>query len=974
MAKERENQRKKAGEIPTPKNGDWLWKDLPLIRAITDGLFESGADLKKQMAVILEKPNITEDESWQILADTFRKYMEREPQPERFDNEEAKFVPWLDWLEKYDPVTLTEIHKLISDYPPALPFQPEEPQQEDEPRLQSTPEISGDESDDERFLAMTHYDEDLPSWFTEETQDDDHAISEEDNNDNNPEENYPVKDFVDLWRKLHTLMETGHIIDSLDRTIAAFDVTRFPNLADMLKRFYASVEYTSTEGALKRVFSTDNEEYIKMIDFGLVLKHIRAYWDEISDPMLEETEGRWRLMAKWWVWLADSIGEASVIRKLDLPRSGVILEYPILSALEAIRESYRAKVKDLQKRLMEATLATKLQIEYAIEVILSLAKLSEEYKGMRYSANQEEVRPYNPSQRIKMLEMAKRMTEWGIPKGINPPDPRTQEFSKFLITFRRAWSMLHKTREIITSVMDSVKYIDFRFKKGGNVTPHFDVLSVHSGNTFIEHTYVENKTNTKRSLRLTSSLKNATYSIPILEEGVDQEEDPPTEVVKGVVQLSHTLQLDLEENYFDLSALPDSKQGYTPLYEKLTEISHDIRSEKTRRLLNDMREWLLQYHKEDTFAILAPDELPRSISPTDYSGDWNRRPLSFEELALLASENHFLKEGEDWLAGWFLEPDEETLNDETTWDPMYRFTRQRIWADPPLTIKVYPDDPIIPPEFYLRVVLRGSTTRTEVSKAENILWVVGGSGDTQWTADVNGETTRLIDSSELGQRLGKRWNLWLDQGEGIKNHILAWMSANKDKIFRTNTVQWIVTVNSNMTRGFMHTQHKSPEQFDNWVKYFLMAPSEEFIRGRRAGGIDQANVTLKNILRWNLTKTVIEYSPSKGLVHFHGLLEVTYCYCTSQLVDNTVPPLILDYKAFINYMQLYTAGAYVNFTTVKKFLDENQEKDFAERWEKYIRKGVEQAAKAGTSFVGIANSAVKKRKRSKTFYEYNKTK
>jgi hypothetical protein len=177
-----------------------------------------------------------------------------------------------------------------------------------------------------------------------------------------------------------------------------------------------------------------------------------------------------------------------------------------------------------------------------------------------------------------------------------------------------------------------------------------------------------------------------------------------------------------------------------------------------------------------------------------------------------------------------------------------------------------------------------------------------------------------------------------------------------------------------MTRALLYSQGKSTDSFMDFCKYYLEVPSEEFVKGKRKTGA-QSNISLKNIVRWNLTKTVIETSPSRGLVHFHGLLQVTYMYFQSPLINTEKPPdMILSYETFISYMKLFTPKAYVNFQSVKKYLDEQDQEDFLDRWEKYIKKGMDSSAADGTAFVGIANRAVKKKKagRNRTQYQYRR--
>lgn len=958
LVKEREAKRKASEDAYIPRSGDWRYRDTPLIRSIQQSLFASDDELRDQMATFTGQPGITVAQSRQVLADTFRNYESREKQPERFDNATGQFIPWLEWLEKYDPVTLEAIRKLEDTYPPIDDMEDLQP-----PEIVTTPVVSDEEEEnlfpgDDEIGEETQYDDesDLPDWFREETQNDE--TQQQPDLPPEDEEQYPVTQFMELWESMRQGFHEEDLFEELERFADILDFRPSISLRDDFKRFFKSPEFTATDGGIKRRLLEEEQDYIRFSELQLIPDHLVVKWKEVT-PTTENTED-YRLMARRWVWLADLCGIDYVLRDFELPISAVQPAYPVEIALGVINDSYRIKMKDIQRRLMEALLNTKIELEFYIDLFTALEKVSKENPGMRnakgtvYSANRD----------IANLNRVKISVTWDVPNGYFLPD-QTLSYADFISKIRDGFRRVDNAQENIKKLLDKVFFTNFRYVKGGNtVIRHNFGLKNTSAKDYvkIDNTYLVQKSNDKRTLRLTSELHDAPYSIPILEEGVDPEANPPAKTYNGTVSVSHFLEVEVPLNYFDMYAVEILGDVYYLLRQGFHDMVRFFRDADNNKLLEDMRAWLLANHRNEVFDILSMGELPDSIDPRNYNGDWEKRPLSYDELALLSSENHFLKENEVWLAGPFIPPDEDRLQDETTWDPMLRHTRQRVWEDPPVTVKVYPDDPMIPPEYFLRVVLRGSTTQKEVDQAQQIPWVLEGT-----------DTTKFIDSSELGQQLGKRWNLWIDQGDGIKNHVLAWMNDNKDKLFRTNTSQWIVTVNSNMTNGFMRTQNKSPQQFQNWVEYFLRAPSEEFIRGRRSGG-DQSSITLKNILRWNLTKTVIENSPSKGLVHFHGLLEVTYAYCESPLVVQPPPPLILDYKAFINYMQLYTAGAYVNFTSVKNYMDEEKEQDFQDRWEKYIKKGMEQAAKAGTSFVGIANTAVRKKKRGRIVYEYNKKK
>lgn len=964
LVKEREAKRKAAEDAYIPHSGDWRYQDGPLIRSIQQSLFASDDELREQMAVLFHLPDITVAQSWQVLADAFRNYESREKQPERFDETTGQFIPWLEWLDKYDPITLEAIRKLEDTYPPIDDMEDLQP-----PEKVTTPVVS-DEEEENLFPGddemETQYDDeaDLPDWFREETQNDE--TEQQPDLPPEDEEEYPVTPFLELWESIREGFETEDIPGNLQKLSDLFDFIGAPstsnNIPLTLKQFFRSPEFASTDGGIKRRLLEEEQDYIRFPELDLIPKQLVIKWNEATTVPgdIVRTPEKYRLLAKRWVWLADLCGMDHVLRDFELPFSGVEPDYPAAIALEVMNDSYRIKMKDILKRLMETSLNIKIELEFYIDMLVALEKLSKENPGMK----QRDGNTYSSAVDVRVLNELKQLVSWGTKSGLSPPDI-ARPYYHFIQSVYRAFKKLDKAREVIKTTLNKTFFDRLRYTKGGNVVIRQNFQLSHTASkdyVRIDNTYLVSKTVSKRTLKLTGELHNAPYSIPILEEGIDPEENPPAKTHHGTVSVSHYLEVEVPGNYFDMYALPDLGKAYGMLRESFHDLVRFCRTPENNKLLIDMKEWLLNYHRNEVFDILSMGELPYRIDPANYNGDWEKRPLTYEELALLSSENHFLKDGEEWLDGQFIPPDEDQLQDEATWDPMLRYTRQRVWEKPPVTVKVYPDDPMIQPQYFLRAVLRGSTTQKEIDQAQRIPWVVEGI-----------YSTKFIDSSELGQQLGKRWNLWIDQGEGIKNHVLAWMNDNKDKLFRTNTSQWIVTVNSNMTNGFMRTQNKSPQQFQNWVEYFLRAPSEEFIRGRRSGG-DQSNITLKNILRWNLTKTVIENSPSKGLVHFHGLLEVTYAYCESPMVVQPPPPLILDYKAFINYMQLYTAGAYVNFTSVKNYMDEAKEQDFQDRWEKYIKKGMEQAAKAGTSFVGIANTAVRKKKRGRVIYEYNKKK
>lgn len=919
-------------------HGDWSLKSsTPIVKAITHWIYGSEED----------RTGISPRDVYRVLND---EYFEGEGSF-RFDKNIREWIDYRDWIAKYDPVTHDKIEAFLEAYsyfddeedeidegtdPYTLPNDEGGQGDEDFDMETQLPPASPEES---AFDKETQDGTGVPDWMTDIDED---TFMAQDNQPSDPEKDYPLSEFLRLWDDFSGTIDTD-IVRLIDHLYDVFS-DRF------LKRIATKPSFTENDVVLKR---TSGDEYYRIPEFYIVLKYVHSMLKELLAPNNLTGAERYVMMAKQWVVLAEMQGMDNSIKALDLPLTGVVLDTDIASALAVMQGSFKMKMEDTYIKLIKEVLTLQLMCDFFLDLLDSLVKASKENPAMSTESNLK-----NRIPKIRdMLSNAKKdnaLMNMQIDGGnaiiLGSVTGLVDALGKVVSARSRIASTFNM------NIGSAFRFVD---KLGDNFSPRYDFANpLHPGTRPVFR--IETTTiNGKRRIKVIGALERAHYKFALIEEGVDYTQHAPANYVDEYVDIEHAIEVESSVDQWTLQNALGERLGaqWDILVKRFFDLMRESRKiEKNETILSDTRDWLLAHYNNDVAEILSLGSLPEIILPTEYEGDYEKRPLSIDDICLLSTENHYRAPGEPWRFDAFIPPSDDSTEDDDNKDPMFGFIRQRIYNTPPITVKVFPDDKFVPPVYPLRVVLRPSVTKTEAMKAAQLDWVI--------------EQSRR-ETAELGNNIGQRYNLLINCFSGPKNNVLSWLESNStsNKILRTHTSQWIVTVNTNMNNALLYSRGGTRQSFQKMCEYYLSNPSEEFVRGRKRDG-SQSNITTKNIVRWNVTKTVIEDSPSRHLVHFHGLLQVTYMYFQSTMVEEPPPQMVLDYKAFITYMQLFSPNAYVNFTSVKKYLDEQDEKDFQERWQKYIEKGMKDTADSRSSFVGVASRAVKTPKRGKNRKQY----
>jgi len=784
--------------------------------------------------------------------------------------------------------------------------------------------------DESAFNADTQYtaEEQVPDWM-KDIDEDIHQESSPSTEKVDPENEYPLNEFLPVWDEFN---------EGFEQAMVALKDTMEMLSSPRMQTVVTDPVFMADDGRLK----LSTVEYYRIVDFEVIMKYLADYVTRY-ETIPNEGKRRYQVMAYQWLLLADMQMIDTVTKQLTLPKTGTDLDgVQLYFILGIMKKSYRVKVYDLYIQAVKGYLIMNTMIDFFSEFILTLSKTLVEHPFMIYHASLSTLQESVNRLDAYLADIRRRFVWADVDIDWKKPD---RALGKLLTAVKKSQTYTKIVHKSIQGFI--LTYCKFDMQT--NYIPKYDFTLLQNP---VEFTIESSVVAHKRTIHITAEATDAEYSYPILEEGIDYSQHSPSKYVKESLSLLKSIKTEFNDSDFDIET---GFPSWTVFHSFFETYIRTHRSDEGAQMLFDTREWLLDNYPSETEHILSLGKLPFYIDPKTYEGDYEKRPLSIDELCVLSTENHYRRPGEPWFFDPWIDPDSDTEDEEDK--DMFGLLKQRIYETPPVTLNV--EENIPPPVFPLRIVLRPTTTKTEVLKVKQLDWVVG---------------VTLRDTSYLGHNEGKRYNVIVSSVNGPKNHIIAWMKDNGDKAFETVTTQWVVTVNSNMTRAQLYSQGKSPDQFLKHVLYFLEAPSEEFVRGRKRNG-GQSQVTVKNILRWNVKNNVIEYSPQRGLVHVHALLEVTVVVARPKMINEQPAGAILDYKAFISYMQLLCPGAYVNFTKVKKYLDEQDKKDFDERWENYIKKGMESAGVQGTTFIGVANAAVKKgrgRFRRGKNWEYNK--
>jgi hypothetical protein len=420
--------------------------------------------------------------------------------------------------------------------------------------------------------------------------------------------------------------------------------------------------------------------------------------------------------------------------------------------------------------------------------------------------------------------------------------------------------------------------------------------------------------------------------------------EPPMGVIRIPLESKAAVKYNFKQ---PISRLPKPRQ--TGFVEVLDELDTTLSALGTAlRLERTTFEGVEDYfhsmmEEEEVHEVMDSANIPYHINVIDLPEgmDYNDRPLTELEILSAAAADYLIGEEEEWIFDPFAAP---ALNNRTmvpTSEPHVYI--QSLFGYNTLqkySFWVFEDNPVPPMRYEIRVPVRHTVPESQVNEALKLAYV---------SRQVNlpradGTQTRF---------------LVVNMARGPKNHTVDYLFQNAqqdpdhDMVLRTHKQQWVVTVNTNKTtvdaaRLFQMT----PERLFEECRSIFGVVAAEYIETVTNGTPNP--VGLKNIITWTIKNVNTESGNRNHFLHAHGLLEVQYVYWQERNSETAKPPLLrLNYRSFTRTVQSLIPGAYVNFQVVRKILDENDRRDFEDRFRKYVEKAKESANRG--SYSGVYN-------------------